>query len=130
MTIIDSIIMGIVQGLTEFLPVSSSGHLAIFGSILPSVHNEDMFFDIMLHLGTLVAVCIAFRKEICAIIVEFFRAVGDIFTGKFSFKNMNDDRRMLVIVASHVGVAPSFQGKTKVLGREAIRDGIVDVQLQ
>ena len=56
MTIIDAIIQGVVQGLTEFLPVSSSGHLAITQHITGVAGESNLFFNVMLHVGTLVAV--------------------------------------------------------------------------
>ena len=64
MSLIEAIIMGIVQGVAEFLPVSSSGHLAIFKHILKIKTDTGMLFDIMLHFGTLVAIFIAFWKDI------------------------------------------------------------------
>lgn len=72
MNLIQAILMGIVQGLSEFLPVSSSAHLVftsnfykVFKHIpITAQSNEEVFFDIMLHLGTLVAVLIFFRKDI------------------------------------------------------------------
>ncbi len=65
MEIWQAIVLGLVQGLTEFLPVSSSGHLAFLQSIFGLNLGElELFFDIMLHLGTLVAVCVVFWKEI------------------------------------------------------------------
>ena len=58
MTLIQAIIMGFIQGLTEFLPVSSSGHLALF-KILFGVETETgIFFDVMLHVGTLAAIAV------------------------------------------------------------------------
>ena len=75
--------MGIVQGLSEFLPISSSAHLIftsnfykVFRDIPISKHStQEVFFDIMLHLGTLVAVLIYFRKDIFEIIVAFILAI-------------------------------------------------------
>jgi len=63
---LSSILLGIIQGLTEFLPVSSSAHLVIFTKILKGLPDLDqqIFFDIMLHLGTLTAVVVVFRKRI------------------------------------------------------------------
>ena len=102
MDYINSIIQGIIQGLTEFLPVSSSGHLALYQYFTTGngvgADNADPLLSIVLHLGTLIAVFIAFRKRIWALIVEFFSAIKDIFTGKFSFKTMNNNRRMLVML--------------------------------
>jgi undecaprenyl-diphosphatase len=68
---LNSIILGIIQGLTEFLPVSSTAHLVIFTKLLKGLPDLDqqIFFDIMLHLGTLLAVVVVFRKRLAAIIV-------------------------------------------------------------
>lgn len=77
MTLFEAIIMGIIQGATEFLPVSSSGHLAIF-SILFGVKTETgLLFDILLHLGTLIAICVVYYKDVFGMIIEFIRMVGD-----------------------------------------------------
>ncbi len=71
MTFVKAIILGIVQGLTEFLPISSSGHLVLAQSIL-NVEEPPLFFDVMLHFGTLLAVIVFFRKDIWDIISSFF----------------------------------------------------------
>lgn len=75
MHLIQAILMGIVQGLSEFLPISSSAHLVftsnfykVFKNIEITHSNQEIFLDIMLHLGTLIAVLIFFRKELWAII--------------------------------------------------------------
>ena len=70
MSIIQAIILGIVQGITEFLPVSSSGHLAIIQNIFHIQTDGGLFFDVMLHLGTLVAIFVVYRKDILRMIVE------------------------------------------------------------
>jgi undecaprenyl-diphosphatase len=64
MALIESMILGLVQGLTEFLPVSSSGHLVIVQSLLPGFGQEDVLFDVLLHGATLAAVLVSFRKDI------------------------------------------------------------------
>jgi len=70
MTLLEAIFMGIIQGLTEFLPVSSSGHLALF-KILYGVEIETgMLFDVLLHFGTLVAICAVYYKDVAKLIVE------------------------------------------------------------
>ena len=77
MSFLNSIFLGIVQGLAEFLPISSSGHLAFFQEILNmDVGEENLFFDVLLHLGTLAAVFAAYWGEIKALVVEFFTMVG------------------------------------------------------
>ncbi len=105
MSIFDAIIQGVVQGLTEFLPVSSSGHLAITQHIM-GVTENNLFFNVMLHIGTLVAVVAFYYKLIWRLIKEFFALVKDIFTKKFTFKNMNNDRTMIFMLV--VGLLPLF----------------------
>jgi undecaprenyl-diphosphatase len=77
MTIIQAIILGIIQGLTEFIPVSSSAHLvitqSIFGWKIPE--QEAFIFDVLVHLGTLVAVVLYFRKELWQIIREVISGI-------------------------------------------------------
>ena len=98
MSIWNAILQAIVQGLTEFLPVSSSGHLALVQHFTHTTGEEASFLSVVLHLGTLVAVFIAFRKTIGRLILEFFRMIGDIFTGRFHWKEMNEYRRMIVML--------------------------------
>lgn len=98
MDIINVIIQAVVQGLTEFLPVSSSGHLSVIQHITGYSAENALILMIVLHLGTLAAVFAAFHKMIWQMIKEFFLTIGDIFTGKFSWKNMNANRRMMIMV--------------------------------
>lgn len=72
MTVIKAILLGIVQGLTEFLPVSSSGHLFLAQKIL-GLKDPELAFDILLHLGTLLAVLFFLRREIAEVLASFFR---------------------------------------------------------
>ena len=75
MSILQSIILGLVQGLAEFLPVSSSGHLVLFKDIL-GLSEVPLLFDIVLHLATLLALVIVFRKRIWAILAAIGRWLG------------------------------------------------------
>ena len=83
MNLIQAILMGIVQGLSEFLPISSSGHLVFtsnFYKISEGIEivqesNQEIFFDIMLHFGTLIAVLIFFRKEILEILKALYYGI-------------------------------------------------------
>jgi len=68
MTITSALLLGLLQGLTEFLPVSSSGHLVLAQHILGYVGKDYLTFDVVVHLGTLLAVVIYFRKELATII--------------------------------------------------------------
>ncbi len=69
MDLIEALVLGIVQGLTEWLPVSSSGHLVIVQELLGIKADESLLFDLVLHLGTVLAVCVYFRKEIAGIVL-------------------------------------------------------------
>lgn len=105
MTIIDAIIQGVVQGLTEFLPVSSSGHLTITQHVLGiDLEGGNLFFNVMLHIGTLAAVIAFYHKLIWRLIKAFFSMIGDIFTGKFKWKALSDDKRMVIMVI--IGLLP------------------------
>ena len=106
MTIIEAIIQGIVQGLTEFLPVSSSGHLAITQHVLGAGEEADLFFDVMLHVGTLVAVVAFYHKLIWSLVKEFFSLVKDVFTGKFKWSTMNYERNLIMMLV--IGLVPLF----------------------
>lgn len=83
MNFIQAILMGIVQGLSEFLPISSSAHLVFTSNFykviknIPIVQssNEEVFFDIMVHLGTLIAVLIFFRKDVLNILKAMWHAL-------------------------------------------------------
>jgi len=72
MSYLSAIFLGIVQGVAEFLPISSSGHLSIFQNFfgLTSVEGEHLFFDVLLHFGTLIAVFVFYRQEIMDLILE------------------------------------------------------------
>lgn len=75
MKIWQAIVLGLTQGLTEFLPVSSSGHLVFLQRIL-GVDEGGLFFNIILHLGTLVAVCAVFWRDILALFKKPFHTLG------------------------------------------------------
>ncbi|MDO5849811.1 MAG: undecaprenyl-diphosphatase UppP [Methanobacteriaceae archaeon] len=82
MDIIQAIIIGLVQGLTEFLPVSSSAHL-IFAQHFLGVTEPSLAFDVLLHLGTLIAVIAYFWRDILQMIIAFFLSLVDLVKGNF-----------------------------------------------
>ena len=107
MSFLTSILLGLVQGVTEFLPISSSGHLAIASQLLnmDGTENIPQFFDVLLHLGTLVAVFIAYWPEIGEMILEFFRGIRDI-AHHSTPAPLPPARRMILLVI--VGTLPLF----------------------
>lgn len=80
MTIWNAIILGLVQGLAEFLPISSSGHLSILNNLFGMTTAEEghMFFDVLLHLGTLISICVVYWKDIVSM---FFEVLGFVNVG-------------------------------------------------
>ena len=80
MDLLQALIMALVQGATEFLPVSSSGHLVLTKSLL-GVHAEGVLWEVGLHLGTLAAVVLVFRRDLRDIIVGFCSALAALARG-------------------------------------------------
>jgi undecaprenyl-diphosphatase len=102
-----AIILGILQGITEFLPISSSGHLVILPFLLNwnLPEKETFIFDVLVQMGTLVAVIYYFRKELIGIITDFFK---DLFKGK-PFASPNARLGWLIIAATiPAGIAGLF----------------------
>ena len=82
MSYIEAILLGLAQGLAEFLPISSSGHLALLQYFFNVEADKVVLFTVLLHVGTLVSVFIAYWKDIWKLIVELGLTFKDIFTGK------------------------------------------------
>ena len=97
MSIFDAVIQGIIQGLTEFLPVSSSGHLSVYQHFTGNSGEAAGIYSILLHLGTLLAVAIAFWKELWEMVKEFFSMAKEIVSGKFDKNNMTGSRRLIFL---------------------------------
>ena len=83
MTFPMAVFLGFVQGVAEFLPISSSGHLTLMQHFF-GVSEVDNLYNILLHFATLVAVCIVYRKDIAEMILEFFRGLAILFTRRGS----------------------------------------------
>lgn len=98
MTILDAVLQGILQGLTEFLPVSSSGHLSLYQYFTGNSGDVAFMLSIMLHAGTLVAVCVCFYKDILRLVYEFFCLVQDLFSKKRQTHRPPPERRTLVML--------------------------------
>ncbi len=102
MTVFEAIILGLVQGLAEFLPISSSGHLALLQYFFGIEGDSVLTFTVLLHLGTLISVFAVYGKDICELVVELFATIKDICTGKGMRINANPTRRLgfMIIVAT------------------------------
>ena len=98
MSIFDAVIQGIIQGLTEFLPVSSSGHLSLYQHFTGNSGEAAGIYSILLHLGTPLAVMIAFWGEILDMIKEFFSMVKEIIKGEFDKEHLSGSRRMIFLL--------------------------------
>lgn len=72
MDALEAFLLGVVQGLTEWLPVSSSGHLVVAQDLLELRAEEQLVFDLVVHLGTILAVIVYFRRELARIVASFF----------------------------------------------------------
>lgn len=107
MTILKALILGLIQGLSEFLPISSSGHLAIAGAIMgmDAEASNLLSFNILLHVATLAAVFAVFYKDIWEMIVAFFGMIKDIFTGKGLRLKEFAYRRLIVLLI--IGTIPA-----------------------
>lgn len=107
MTLFSSVLLGVIQGVTEFLPVSSSGHLAIAEHLLnvSGVSSVPPFFDVLLHLGTLFAVFAAYWEDIRDMILEFFYGVSDL-VHRTTPSRVPPARRMILLII--VGTLPLF----------------------
>lgn len=98
MDLFKAVLLGIVQGLTEFLPVSSSGHLVLVSTILNIKTETGIFFEVMLHAGTLVSIFFVFFKDICELFKEFILLLFDLIRRRrINLKN-NPYRNMLVMM--------------------------------
>lgn len=105
MNIFEAIVLGAVQGLTEFLPVSSSGHLAIFQHFF-GLNDNNLFFNVMLHVGTLTAVCAVYWRLFLRLIKSFFMILKKIFTRKFKWGEMDADENLVMMLI--IGLLPLF----------------------
>ena len=107
MSVLTAVLLGLVQGVAEFLPISSSGHLAIAEHLLnlQGAANVPGFYDVLLHLGTLVAVFVAYWGDIRDMVVEFFTGIGDL--AHHSTPNPVPPARRLILLII-VGTLPLF----------------------
>lgn len=103
-----SILMGFIQGVAEFLPISSSGHLTLFQAFFGMENMEEthMFFTVLLHFGTLISVCIVYWRDIIDMIREFFLGIRALAVRDGSVGKPPAARRMVMLIV--VATLPLF----------------------
>lgn len=110
MSFVTSILMGILQGIAEFLPISSSGHLALFQYFFGGENYEEtqMFFTVLLHLGTLISVCVYYWRDVAEMVTEFFAMLGSFLSRdrRYGKKAVPPAWRLVLLVI--VGTLPLF----------------------
>ena len=108
MTYFMSILMGIIQGVAEFLPISSSGHLALFQTFFGMENMEEkyMFFTVLLYFGTLISVCMVYWRDIVDMIREFFLGIAALAGRKDTGVAPPPARRMVMLII--IATVPLF----------------------
>lgn len=106
MSYLQAVILGLVQGLTEFLPVSSSGHLALLQNFFGISGDDVLLFTVLLHVGTLISVFFMYWRDLLDLIKEFFIALADLVTGKGLRLDERPTRKLgLLIIAATIPTA-------------------------
>lgn len=110
MTVIEALFLGLIQGITEFLPISSSAHLIIFRHFMKIEDTQTVFFNVLLHFGSMIAILLTFSKEwkrlflaLCGIIIDLFHNLKEHFSsqhqeGKQYRKVLGSNYRMLAFL--------------------------------
>ncbi len=126
MSLFEAILLGILQGLTEFLPVSSSGHLVLAQQLL-GLKETLVFFDVMLHVGTLAAVLVAYRQAIGKLFVGGLSTLGDKRFYKHPIRTTNESVELRFIWLILLGSIPT--GIIAVLFKDQLESFFGEVQL-
>lgn len=100
-----AIVLGVVQGVAEFLPISSSGHLSLLQHFF-DMEEPDALYNILLHFATLIAVCVVYWRDIADMVLEFFRAIAALASGERTQGNPPEARRMILLLI--LGTLPLF----------------------
>lgn len=108
MSILEAVFYGLLQGIAEFLPISSSGHLALAHNFFGTEGSDYLAFDILLHVATLLAVAIVYHKELLLVIKGFFTLCGKLFSGKLKQSPLDfGERLFLMLCLATVPLVPA-----------------------
>ncbi len=126
MTYLMSIILGFIQGVAEFLPISSSGHLSLLQTWF-GMEEPDNLFNVLLHFATLIAVCVVYWRDILDMITEFFRGIAALTSHQGSSAPVPPARRLVLMVI--LGTLPlalilPIEDKVEALGASNVFVGI------
>jgi undecaprenyl-diphosphatase len=116
--------LGVIQGLTEFLPISSSGHLVLFQNIL-GFKEPELLLDVSLHVGTLLAICIFFRNDLKKMIWESWQFLTDIVNGQKKMSSIIERPYVLMALWVLAGTVPTAM--IGLLFRAPLEDLFADV---
>lgn len=100
-----AILLGLVQGVAEFLPISSSGHLTLMQHFFSGMEEPDNLFNILLHFATLIAVCVVYWKDIAEMVTEFFRGLTALF-GKGGSRELSPPPARRLVLLLVLGTLP------------------------
>ena len=100
-----AVVLGVVQGVAEFLPISSSGHLSLLEYFF-ALEEPDALYNILLHFATLVAVCVVYWRDVADMIVEFFRGIASLVSHQEGHGRPPEGRRLVLLVI--LGTLPLF----------------------
>lgn len=102
LTYMKAILLGLVQGLAEFLPISSSGHLSLLQYFFGIEGESVLIFAVLLHMGSLIAVFVVYGKDFIELFAELGRTIKDVCTGKGLQPNKNETRKLgcMIVVAT------------------------------
>ena len=106
MGILEAIIYGFIQGVAEFLPISSSGHLALAQNFFGTQTENGFAFNVALHLATLISVCVVFRRDVIMLVKSFFTLVKKLFTGRLKQGLDNGERLLLMLCIATLPLIP------------------------
>ena len=102
----EALVLGVLQGLTEFLPISSSGHLVLMKNLF-GLTEPDLFFDVMVHFGTLIPILLVFKEDLSKIFRRCFFSLSRGSSGNHSKKTRVDDSEGRLIILIGTAIVPA-----------------------